>query len=187
MPGVTMWSGLMSPGIDQMLDLGDGHFAGGRHRRIKIARRLAVDEIALGVAPIGMDDRQIGDEPALHHVALAVEFARLLAFGDLGAVAGLGEERRDAGAAGADALGQRALRIEFDFQLAGEKLLHERLVLPHIGGDHFLDLAAVEQHAQPSRRRFRNYWKRRSGSSRPNRGWQGSRPPGCRTGRTRRP
>ena len=132
----------------QMLDLGHRHLARGRHHRIKIARRLAVDEVAFGIAQIGVDDRQIGDDAALHDVALAVEFAHVLALGDLGADAGLGEERRDAGAAGADALGQRALRVELDLELAGEVLLHEGLVLPHIGGDHFLGLAAVEQDAQ---------------------------------------
>ena len=65
-----------------------------------------------------MDDRKVGDEAALHDVTLAVEFAHVLAFGDLGAEAGLGEEGRDAGAAGADALGERALRVEFDLELA---------------------------------------------------------------------
>ncbi len=134
--------------LHQILDLGHRHLAGGRHRRIKVARGLAVDEVALGVAAIGVDDRQIGDEAALHDVALAVEVARVLAFGDLGADAGLGEEGGNAGAAGADALGQRALRVELDLELAGEKLLHEGFVLADIGRDHFLDLPGVEQDAE---------------------------------------
>ena len=66
----------------------------------------------------------------------------------IGAGAGPGEEGRDAGAAGADALGQRALRIEFDLQLAGEILLRERLVLADIGRDHLLDLPGLEQQAE---------------------------------------
>ena len=69
---------------------------------------------------------EIGDETALHDVALAVELALFLALGDHRAGAGFGEERRDAGAASADALGQRALRIEFDLELAGEILLREQ-------------------------------------------------------------
>ena len=68
----------------------------------------------------------IGDEAALHHIMLAVEFAHFLAFGDDRADAGLGEKGRDAGAAGADALGQRALRIEFELEFAGQKLLGEK-------------------------------------------------------------
>ena len=87
--------------------------------------------------------------PRLHDVALAVEFAHFLALGDQGADAGLGEEGRDAGAAGADALGERALRIEFELELAGEVLLGEQLVLAHIGRDHLADLARLEQPAEP--------------------------------------
>ena len=95
-----------------------------------------------------MDDGEVGDQPALHHVVLAVEFAHFLALGDQRADAGLGEEGRNAGAAGADALGQRALRVELDLQFAGEILLGERLVLADIGRDHLLDLPRLQQHAE---------------------------------------
>ena len=50
----------------------------------------------------------------------------LLALGDHGADAGRGVEAGDAGAAGADALGQRALRVELELELAGEVLPLER-------------------------------------------------------------
>ncbi len=82
------------------------------------------------------------------HVVLAVEYARLLALGDDGAVAGAGEEGRDAGAAGAQALGQRALRIEFQLQFAAQVLALEFLVLADVGGNHLPDLARAQQHAQ---------------------------------------
>ena len=97
---------------------------------------------------MSVDDGQVGDEAAFHDIALAVELADILAFGDLGADAGFGEERRDPGAAGADTLGKRTLRVELDLELAGEVLLHEGFVLPDIGGDHFLDLAGIEQQAE---------------------------------------
>ena len=58
------------------------------------------------------------------------------------------EEAADAAAAGADALGQRALRVELDLQLAREELALELLVLPHVAGDHLLDLLRLEQDAQ---------------------------------------
>jgi len=61
---------------------------------------------------------------------------------------GAGEKCRDAGAAGADALGQGALRIEFDLEFAGQILLREGLVLPDIGRDHFLDLPGIEKEAE---------------------------------------
>ena len=67
------------------------------------------------------------------HIGLAVEIVQFLAFGDHRADAGLGVESRDARAAGADAFGQRALRIEFQLQLAGQIRLLEQLVLADIG------------------------------------------------------
>ena len=100
------------------------------------------------IALPGLDDREIADDAALHDVGLAVELAVLLALGDQRADAGLGEEGRDAGAAGADPLGQRALRVELDLDLAGQELARELLVLADIGADHLLDHVPVEQLAQ---------------------------------------
>jgi hypothetical protein len=93
-------------------------------------------------------DGEVGEQAALHQVFLPVEFLHFLAFGDQRADAGLGVEGRNAGAARANALGQRALRIEFEFQLAGEELLGKQLVLADIGRDHLLDLAGFEQAAE---------------------------------------
>src|SRR5450759_2111543 len=134
--------------LHQVLDLGDRHLAGGRHHRIEIARGLPIHEIAFGIPHPGVHDREIRDQTALHDVALAVELALFLALGDVGAGTGAGEEGGDAGAAGADALGQRALRIEFDLQLAGEILLGEQFVLAHVRRDHLLDLAGLQQQAE---------------------------------------
>ncbi len=50
--------------------------------------------------------------------------------------------------AGAEALGEGALRGELDFQLAGEVLLGEELVFAHVGGDDLADLAGLDQHAE---------------------------------------
>ena len=49
----------------------------------------------------------------------------------------------------AHALGQGALRVEFEFQLARQVLAHELGVLADVGGQHLADLAGVEQLAQP--------------------------------------
>ena len=92
---------------------------------------------------------EIGDEPAFHHIGLAVELADFLALGDQRADPGLGEERRDAGAAGADPLGQRALRVEFELELALQIEIGEQLVLADIGRDHLADLPAFEQQTEP--------------------------------------
>jgi hypothetical protein len=54
------------------------------------------------------------------------------ALGDLGADAGRGEEGRDPAAAGAQPLGQGALRGQLDLQLAGQVLAGELLVLADV-------------------------------------------------------
>ena len=136
-------------GFDEMLDLGDRDPPGGRHHRVEIARGLAIDEVAFAVALPGVDDRQIGDDAALHDIGLAVEFAQLLALGDQRADAGLGEKRRNAGAAGADALGERALRVEFELELALQIKIGEQPVLADIGRDHLADLPGFEQQPEP--------------------------------------
>ena len=100
--------------LHQVLDLGDRDLAGGRHHGVKIARGLAKDEIALGIALPCMDQGDIGNHAGFHDIGLAIEDALFLTFGDHGAHAGFGEEGGDAGAAGADALGQRALGGKLD-------------------------------------------------------------------------
>src|SRR3546814_3497200 len=45
-------------------------------------------------------------------------------------------------------LGERALRIEFELEKAGQILPLEFLILPDIGGDHLAHLAALEQQAE---------------------------------------
>src|SRR5262249_6479 len=54
------------------------------------------------------------------------------------------------GTARADTFRQRALRVEFDLELAGEILLCEQLVLADVGRDHFLHLPRLEQQPEAS-------------------------------------
>ena len=91
---------------DDLLDFGHGDGAGCSHHRIEVPRRLAIDQIALSVALPGLDDREVGLQPALHHIELAIELAHFLALGHQGADAGLGEEGGNAGAAGAVTLAE---------------------------------------------------------------------------------
>src|SRR6266436_3758523 len=121
LPGSRRRGGPLAHG--SLLDFRHGDLACGGHHWIEVARGLAVNEVALGIAHPSMDDREIGDKPALHDVEPAINLALLLALRNLSPGAGAGEERRDAGAAGADTLGQRALRIELDLQFAREVLL----------------------------------------------------------------
>ena len=82
---------------------------------------------------------------------LAVELADLLAFGDQGADAGLGEEGRDAGAAGPQLFSERTLRREFELEFAGQVLALELLVFADVAGNHSLDLAGLQQLAEKLR------------------------------------
>ena len=81
--------------LHEMLDFRDRHLRRRRHHRIEIAGRLAIDEIAFGIALIGVDDRDIGDEFALHDIVRAVEFAQLLPLGNDGSDARFCEKCRE--------------------------------------------------------------------------------------------
>src|SRR5262249_25526692 len=55
--------------------------------------------------------------------------------------------RGNARTARAQAFAQRALGIQFDLQLAAKDELLEEFVLADVSGDHFLDLALLQQQA----------------------------------------
>ena len=127
-----------------------------------------------------------GISAQLHHVLLAVELADLLAVGHDGADAGLGEERRDAGAAGAQLLGQRALRREVELQFAGQVLALELLVLADVARDHLADLARREQLAEAEAVDARVVGDDRQVLDAASRAARRSAPRECRRGRSRR-
>ena len=121
--------------------------AGGGHHGVEVARGAAVDEVALRVAAPGFDEGEVGFEGGLEEVRFAVEVAGLLAVGDDGADAGGGVEGGDACAAGADALGEGALRDEVDFEFAGDDLLLEQLVFADVASGVGGDQAGFEHEA----------------------------------------
>uniref|UniRef100_A0A0N4ZXT0 PE-PGRS family protein n=1 Tax=Parastrongyloides trichosuri TaxID=131310 RepID=A0A0N4ZXT0_PARTI len=133
---------------DDLLDLDHGGLSGRRHVRIEVARRLAEHQVPGRIGPPGLDDRQVGAQPGLAHIIIALEGLDGLALGDDGADAGAGIEGGDACAPRPDAFGQGALRVQFKFQFAGQILLLEQLVLADIAGDHLLHLTALQQHPQ---------------------------------------
>ena len=99
---------------------------------------------------MGVNHGEVGEKPALHHIVLAVEILHRLAFRNQRADAGLGEKGRNTRAARPDPLCKRALRIEFEFQLTGEELLGEKLVLADIGRNHLFDLLGLKQFTEPN-------------------------------------
>ncbi len=135
------------PGLDELLDLRDGHLAAGRDHRVEVARRLPVDQVPRRVALPRLDDRYVGANSFLEHVLPAVERPRLLVLGERRTGGRARVEAGDSRSAGAQLLGERALRRELQFQLAREHLPLELPVLAHVGGDHLAHLAAREQQA----------------------------------------
>src|SRR6516162_1336924 len=107
--------------LDRLFDFRDGDPRGSRHDRVEVARRLSIHEVAFAVGLPSVNDRKLGGEAALHHISFAIEFAGFLSFRNQRADPCFGEKSRDAGTAGADALGQSALRIEFELELAFEE------------------------------------------------------------------
>src|SRR5215467_7437797 len=79
------------------------------HDRTEVARSLAVYEVAPAVGAQGLDQREISADWILEHVVAPVDPPRLLPLRELRSEAGWRVERADAGASGADALGEVAL------------------------------------------------------------------------------
>src|SRR5713101_3955455 len=80
--------------------LGDSDLASHRDIRIEIASRLAIDKIAGLVCFISLDQRHVGNQRALHHVLLSIEFANFLPFRNDSADTGLGKKGGYTGTAG---------------------------------------------------------------------------------------
>ena len=133
--------------LDNLLHFHDADLARSGCGRVEVARRQAELQIAALVGAVCLDQRHVGHQRALHHIGLAVELAQLLPSATMVPTPVL-VKKGDAGAASAQLLGQRALGREFQLQLARQVLALELLVLAHIGRDHFLDLARLQQLAQ---------------------------------------
>ena len=59
--------GIERAGLHELFDFRDRDASRGRHHRIEIARGLAIDEIAFGVALPRLDDGKVRGEPGLEH------------------------------------------------------------------------------------------------------------------------
>src|SRR6185503_11937507 len=132
-----------------LLDLRDANLPASRGREVEVAGRLAERQVAGFVRLPALDHADVRADAALEDVGFAVEILVLLALGDLSPDTGLGVEARNSRAARAHALGERALRREFDLDLAGQELSLELLVLADIGRDHLLHLPGPKQLAEP--------------------------------------
>src|SRR5688572_1681691 len=95
--------------LDNLLHLGDRYLRGSRHRLVEIAPRLPVRQIPQPVGLVAADEGEISCQCALHQIPPALELARFLSLRHHCPHARRRVKRRDAGAAGTDALRQRAL------------------------------------------------------------------------------
>ena len=153
--------GIEAARLHDLLHLHDADLAAHRGGRVEVARCLAEDQVAGRVRLPRLHDGQVRHDPALEDVGLPVELLVLLALGHDRADARLRVEARDARAAGAHPLGQRALRVELELEFARQVLPHELGVLAHVGGHHLPDLPGLEQHARARSRRRRRCSRRR--------------------------
>ena len=116
-----------SAGFDQLADLCDCGLCRHRHQRIEVSPRQPIGQVAHVVAQLALDKRDIGLQPALAHVHMAIEFLDLLAFGQFGAIGGGRIEGRNARTRRANAFGQRALWHQFKRDVARKVGRVERL------------------------------------------------------------
>src|SRR5260370_17675871 len=134
--------------FDELFYFSDYIIGSRGHHGIEVARSLAIDEIAPAVALPRFDESEVATHGALENVLAALEFSRFFAFGNHGAVAGGCVKGGNAGAAGANAFGEGALRIEFYLYFAAQDELLEKFVFADVGGDHFFDLAILQEQAE---------------------------------------
>ncbi len=139
--------GVQRSGRHDLLDFRYADLAAHRGGRVEVARGLAEHQIARRIRLPGLDNGQVGNDPALQNICLAVEILVILAVRDDRADAGLGIEAGYAAAARPHPFGQGALRVELQLQLARQVLAHELGVLSDIGGDHLLHLPRLQQDA----------------------------------------
>ena len=109
MPGIWTSSGAMRR-VGRAARLDHGRLRRHRHGEAEVALRAAEAHVAPPVGPHRADEGEVARDRPLHRAGPAVELADLLAFGQLRADAGRRVEGGNAGAAGADALGEGALR-----------------------------------------------------------------------------
>src|SRR5436309_862953 len=96
--------------VDELFDFCNRDARSGRHNRIEVPRRFAINEVAPLVTLPCFHKREICGQSMLEDLRAAVELSSFLAVGDHGAVAGGCEEPADARTAGANPFRKCALR-----------------------------------------------------------------------------
>ena len=172
MPGRWTCVGVELARLDELLDLGDRDPAGHGAQRVEVAGGLVEDEVAVPVALRRRAPGRSRSMMACSRTYVAVRPSTSKLAGLLGRATRPRRCRpasyrqgsppsatwvptpvavKNAGmpdAAGAQPLGQRALRRQLDLELAGEVLPLELLVLADVGADHPADPLVAQQDAE---------------------------------------
>lgn len=132
----------------KLLNFGNSNAPGSGHHGIKIPGGFTVHEITPAIPFPRLHEREVGTKSMLKDVLAAVEFACFFLLGDKRAVPGRRVEGGDTRAAGTNAFGKCALRVQFEIEFAIKHKLLEHLVFAHIAAYVFFNLAALEQYAE---------------------------------------
>ena len=139
--------GVELPHIDKLLDLGDADLATSRDHRIKVPRRLSINEVAGFVALPRFHDRQLRSDSGLKHIFGVVEHFGFLALSQFGAEAGACVESRDPRATRTQPLRERPLGNKLEFKFTRQDLTLKLLVLANIRGHHLFHLTCGQQNS----------------------------------------
>src|SRR3954470_6387770 len=133
--------------VDDLVHLRHGTLRRCGHDRTEVACGLAICEIAPAIAALGFDEREITVDRVLEHVVATVDDARLLAFREQRSIACRREERTDAGARGANALSEIALRHQLELHVSRpiKSVEHIRIRLAWEGTNDLAHAAGLEQ------------------------------------------
>ena len=131
--------------LDKLLNFRDNVVRRGHHHRVVISGGLAKHQIAPAVALPRFHKSEVAAQGAFQQVRTPIKNAHRFSLGDHGAKSGGSEKRRNSRAARAQALGQRALRIQLHFKFPGQNQFLEQFVFAHVGGDHLLHLTRLQQ------------------------------------------
>ena len=150
--GDRLWVKL--PWLDNFIDLSEGDRSRSRKRRVKIARRTAVDQIAGRIRLIRPNEGKIGPERGFQQVGPAIKAPFLFPLRDDRANPGGREKRGNPRSGSANALDQGSLGHDFKGDFAPSNLLGQRRCAVGIaaeGGDQFRDLAGFSQNLRRQR------------------------------------
>src|SRR5579872_2277905 len=123
------------PSLHQILDLGNRDPSRRSHHRVKIPRRLPVNQIPHAVALPRAHKRKVRLQPAFHHISAPIELACLLAISNNRSYARRSKERRNPRASSPNALGKRSLRHKIKLHLSRKNHRFQQLVLADISSN----------------------------------------------------